>query len=363
MKRRHFVGTATAASGGLLAQRSYAQSNSAAVDGSAPLVQWRMATSWPKSLDIVFGSVDAICRHVSTVTDGRFTITPYAADEIVAGLNVMDAVAAGTVECGHTASYYYIDKTPALAFATTVPFGLNAQQQIAWLMSAGGLESIQRLYADYGIINFPAGSTGAQMGGWFKQQINSVTELQGLKMRIPGLGGQVMERLGIDVRVLAGNEIFEQLEQNLIDAAEWVGPYEDEKLGLNRIAPYYYYPGWWEPGTTYEVQINLSAWQQLPLEYQEALRSAALESHTLMLAKYDAANGESLQRLIMSGTSLLPYSPEILRAAKQEAFALYEDTASQDADFRKIYTQWRTFRAEIYGWNQANELSLAQFID
>lgn len=256
MQRRLFMGTAAKIWGRVTARQADAQTVSPTTTDKSPLVQWRMATSWPKSLEIIFGSVDNLCRQVSAATSGRFTITPYGADEIVAGLEVMDAVAAETVECGHTLSYYYIDKNPALAFGTTVPFGLNAQQQISWLMSAGGLESMQKIYADYGIITFPVGSTGAQMGGWFKQKINSVEALRGLRMRIPGLGGQVIKRLGVDVRVLDGNEIFEQLEQNLIDAAEWAGSYEDEKLGLNSIAQYYYYPGWWEPRTTYEIQIN-----------------------------------------------------------------------------------------------------------
>ncbi|MEB3231968.1 MAG: ABC transporter substrate-binding protein [Leptolyngbyaceae bacterium] len=359
MKRRLFLGTATASS--TIALQAQIQP-SRLISTELPSIRWRMATSWPKTLNIVFGNVDFLCRRVGELTDGQFIITPYAANEIVPSLEVMDAVSAGTAECGHTASYYYINKHPALAFGTTVPFGLNAHQQLAWLLSGEGLNAIQTIYSEFNIINFPAGSTGAQMGGWFKQEIASVDELNGLKMRIPGLGGEVMKRLGVDVQTLAGGEIFVELEKGNIDAAEWVGPYEDERLGLNRVADFYYYPGWWEPGTTYDLQVNLEQWNQLPLEYQKALQIASLECHGLMLAEYDTANGDALQRLRLGGTKLVAFSPEILQAAQRLAFELYEETALQDATFRRIYEQWRDFRTGIYHWNQINELYFNQFV-
>lgn len=366
MKRRHFissaVGTATASS--LIAcARSSAESSQPSPSVTSldrPYVHWRMATSWPKSLNIVFGAADLICQIVSTMTNGRFSITPYAAGEIVPGLEVLDAVQAGTVECGHTASYYYVSKNPALGFGTTVPFGLNAQQQNAWFYHGGGLEAMHRLYADFNIINFPAGNTGAQMGGWFKQEVRSIADLKGLKMRIPGLGGQVMKRLGVDAQVLPGDEIFPALEQGIIDAAEWVGPYEDERLGLNKIASYYYYPGWWEPGTAYEIQINLSQWDALPIEYQEIFKTAAFLVNTNMLAKYDTVNGEALRRLTLGGTRLRPYSEEILQAARQAALDMYQENA-KDAAFRAVYEQWKTFQIDVQKWNQINELSFANF--
>lgn len=365
MKRRNLLNCLAlgTASGTTLAACSQfaAQPDSTPPVSSQPIVQWRMATSWTKSLDIVFSMVELICQRVSRATNGRFIITPYEAGEIVPGLEVLDAVSQGTAECGHTASYYYLKKNAALAFATTVPFGLNAQQHAAWLYFGDGLEVIQKLYADYGVINFPAGSTGAQMGGWFTQEIASVDALKGLKMRIPGLGGQVMERLGVDVQVLAGDEIFAALESGAIEAAEWVGPYEDEKLGLNRIAPFYYYPGWWEPGTTYEVQVNRTAWDKLPAEYQAIFQSAAAEANLKMQPKYDAANGEALERLILRGTKLMPYKPEILQAARQAAFDLYEETAKTDATFKSVYEQWKVFRQQVYRWNQINELSFSSF--
>jgi len=333
-----------------------------AISASAsPYIRWRMATSWPKSLEIAFGTAGKICQLVGMMTNGRFAITPYAAGEVVPGLEVLHGVRSGTVECGHTASYYYTDRNPALAFGTSVPFGFNAQQQNAWLYGGGGLELMQRLYADFGVITFPAGNTGAQMGGWFQKPIQSLADLQGLKMRIPGLGGQVMARLGVETLTLAGDEVFPALASGKIDAAEWVGPHEDERLGLYKIASYYYYPGWWEPGTTYELQVSRAAWNKLPGEYQEILKAAAMVANMDMLARYEAANGEALYRLLLGNVQLKEYSPEILQAARQEAWDLYADIARGNATFKQVYEQWRSYRKQILQWHRINELSFARF--
>ncbi|NEP45171.1 MAG: TRAP transporter substrate-binding protein, partial [Okeania sp. SIO2H7] len=316
---------------------------------------------WPKSLDTLFGGAQTVCDRVSEMTGGGFTITPYAAGEIVPGLQVMDAVESGTVECGHSASYYYIGKNPALAFGTSVPFGLTAQQQNAWLYHGGGLEAMNEIYADFNMISFPAGNTGAQMGGWFKRAIETVADLKGLKMRIPGLGGQVMAKLGVNVQVLPGGEVYLALERGAIDAAEWAGPYDDEKLGLYKAAQYYYYPGWWEPGPTLFAQVNLNAWDRLPSEYREIFKTAAYEANLNMLAKYDALNAEALARLIAKGTEVRPYSLEILQAAQKAAFEIYEENASQDAGFKEVYQQWKDFRRLVFNWNEVNEYSFAKF--
>jgi TRAP-type mannitol/chloroaromatic compound transport system substrate-binding protein len=362
MKRRHLImGTAGATAAAGLGGCVRIRKMSAESTSLLPRVQWRMATSWPKSLGTIFGGADTICKRVAQMTDGRFEITPYAAGELVPGLQVLDAVQAGTVECGHTASYYYIGKNPALGFGTAVPFGLNAQQQNAWLYQGGGLEAMQKIYTDFGIINFPAGNTGTQMGGWFKRAVQSSSDLKGLKMRIPGLGGKVMANLGVNVQVLPGGEIYLALDRGAIDAAEWVGPYDDEKLGLHKAAPFYYYPGWWEPGPTLEVQINRSNWQKLPKEYQEIFKAAAFEANMTMLAQYDSLNRKALARLIAGGTKLTPYSQDILQAAQIAAFELYEESASQDQSFKQVYDQWKQFRQEIYAWNKINELSFSEF--
>ncbi len=339
------------------------QQGGGAVSGDLPRVQWRMATSWPQSLDTIFGGAQTVCDRVAALTDGRFTIDPFAAGEIVPGLQVLDAVQAGTVECGHSAAYYYVGKNEALAFGTTVPFGLNAQQQNAWFYHGGGLDAVNKLYADFNVISFPAGNTGVQMGGWFKNNIQTVSDLNGLKMRIPGFGGKVMAELGVNVQVLPGGEIFLALERGAIDAAEFVGPYDDEKLGLNEAATYYYYPGWWEPGATLDATINLEAWNALPVEYQEVFKTAAYESNIDMLAKYDALNGAALESLVSKGTELVAYSDEILTAASEASTALLEDSAGQDASFKEIYEGWKQFRDSVRGWNRVNELGFARFVN
>ncbi len=329
--------------------------------GALPRIRWRMATSWPESLDTIYGGAKTVCDRVAEMTDGRFKITPYAAGEIVPGLQVLDAVQSGTVQCGHSASYYYVGKNAALGFATSVPFGLTAQQQNAWLYYGGGLEAIQNIYADFDVINFPAGNTGAQMGGWFKRKINSPADLKGLKMRIPGLGGEVMSRLGVNVQVLPGGEIFLALDRGTIDAAEWVGPYDDEKLGLQKAAQYYYYPGWWEPGPTLDALVNRAAWDQLPQEYQSIFKTATYEANLNMLAQYDALNREALARLTAGGTQLTRYSDAILKQAQKVTFDLYAENAAKDAAFKTVYEPWNSFRDQIYAWNRINELSFANF--
>ena len=338
------------------------QSSSPSVQANdLPNIRWRMVTSWPKSLDTIFGGAQTVCDRISLMTGGKFTIEPYAAGEIVPGLEVLDAVQNGTVECGHTASYYYVGKNPALAFGTTMPFGLTAQQQNAWFYHGGGLDAMHKLYSDFNVISFPAGNTGAQMGGWFKKEIQSLQDLNGLKMRIPGLGGKVMSSLGVNVQVLPGGEVFLALDRGAIDAAEWVGPYDDLKLGLNKAARFYYYPGWWEPGATLEIQVNKSQWDKLPVEYQEILKTAAMEANLNMLAQYDALNRDALQELIAGDTQLTPYSPEILQAAQKASFAIYEENASQSTEFKEIYQQWNQFRSLVSQWNKINELSFSNF--
>jgi TRAP-type mannitol/chloroaromatic compound transport system substrate-binding protein len=358
MKRRkllNYAATTTAASIGLNPVSSQAKAQ------SQPNIRWKLTTSWPTSLDTLYGAAQTIARRVKEMTNGRFIIQTFAAGEIVPGLEVLDAIQQGTVECGHTASYYYIGKDPALAFATAVPFGLNAQQQNAWLYQGGGNEAINQVYSQFNIIAFPAANTGVQMGGWFKREINTVADLQGLKMRIPGLGGEILSRLGVNVQVLPGGEIFLALERGAIDAAEFVGPYDDEKLGLNKAAKFYYYPGWWEAGPTLHLLVNLKAWNSLPSDYQNILQTAAIEANTECLAKYDARNPPALQRLVQQGTQLREFSPEILKAAEAMSFELFEEKASKSASFKQVYDSWKQFRDSIYLWHSISELEYSQF--
>ncbi len=339
-------------------------SATAAQSSDLPNIEWQMATSWPVSLDTIFGGAEVFAQRVSAMTGGKFVISPRAAGELAPGTQVLDVVSEGAVQCGHTASYYYVGKSPVTAFGTSLPFGLTAQQQNAWLYEGGGLELLQEFYArQFNVIQFPAGNTGAQMGGWFRKEINTVADLQGLKMRIPGLGGQVMAKLGVTVQVLAGGEIFAALETGAVDAAEWVGPYDDEKLGLNTVAEFYYYPCWWEPGPTLEVQINLDEWNALPPIYQEIVKTAAFEANLIMLARYDSRNNEALQRLVDSGAKLRVYSNEILAAAAAAAEELYSEFSASNPDFKNIYDQWDAFRTRVRGWNNINEGSFNAFVN
>ncbi len=362
MQRRGLLTAAGAAgAAGLLSACRIRRVDSAASASNLPSVRWRMATSWPHALDTIFGGAETICRRVAELSGGQFQIKPHAAGELVPGLEVLDAVQNGSVECGHTASYYYLGKNPALAFGTSVPFGLTAQQQNAWLYAAGGNEAINRLYADFGVISFPAGNTGAQMGGWFKRKLQGPESLRGLKMRIPGLGGQVMAELGVNVQVLPGGEIYLALERGAIDAAEWTGPYDDAKLGLPRAARFYYYPGWWEPGPTLTALVNQRAWRRLPKEYQAMFTTACYEANITMLSRYDSLNATALQQLEQGGTQLEFYGDAILAAARTASDQLFADSARRDSSFRTIYDQWRGFRSQVQAWNRVNELSYANF--
>ncbi|MBL8064019.1 MAG: TRAP transporter substrate-binding protein DctP [Anaerolineales bacterium] len=329
-----------------------------------PDLDWQMATSWTQGLDVLFGTTQAFADRVAALTGGKFKITPRAGGELAKATEVLDVVSSGAVPIGHTASYYYIGKSWVMAFGTTLPFGLTSAQQNAWLYSGGGLELLQAFYAKtFNVIQFPAGNTSAQMGGWFRKEINTVADLQGLKMRIPGLGGQVMSELGVQVQNIPGGEIFQALETGAIDAAEWVGPYDDEKLGLNKTANYYYAPGWWEPGPTVELQINLDEWNKLPDLYKNAIQAAAAEANLSMAAKYEAANGEALDRLIAGGTELRTYSEEIMQAAKEKISELLDAKAAEDADFKAIYENWSAFREKVQKWSFTNEFSLLKFME
>ncbi|WP_448381016.1 TRAP transporter substrate-binding protein [Gloeomargarita sp.] len=322
-----------------------------------PQVRWRLATSWPTSLDTLFGGVQALAAQVKALTDGRFTLTPFAAGEIVPGLQVLDAVRSGTVEAGHTASYYYLGQNPALVFGTSVPFGLTAQQQNAWWYAGGGLAAMQKLYADFGVITFPAGNTGAQMGGWFRREVRSLSDLKGLKMRLPGLGGKVMAQMGVNVQVLPGSELFLALERGALDAAEWVGPHDDQRLGLPRAARYYYYPGWWEPGPTLELLINRRAWEQLPRSYQQALELAAQATNLAMLSQYEMRNQTALQQLLQGGTQLRPYGEDILRTAWQVTQDLLADQSRASRAFRDLYQPWQQFQKDSLKWLKTDSLA------
>jgi TRAP-type mannitol/chloroaromatic compound transport system substrate-binding protein len=363
--RRTFLGRATLGAAGVAAGAGAACAGTGGQDGPAvqtrPNVQWRLASSFPRGLDALYGAAERLAEKVELLTDGRFRIRPYAAGEVVPALQVLDAAQQGTVQVGHSPGYYYTGKNEALAFDTCVPFGLTARQQMAWLYDGGGLELMRELYSDFGIFPFPAGNTGTQMGGWFKREIRTVTDLRGLKMRIPGLGGAVMSQLGVTVQVLGGGDIYPALERGVIDATEWVGPYDDEKLGFQQAARFYYYPGWWEPGPSMSFMVNRQAWDRLPKEYQDAFEVAASYAASRTLTIYDTKNPEALLRLVAGGTQLRRYPDDIMRAAENVTRDMLEQSAARDATYRKVLDAFRKFRDDSFRWFGTAEQQFATF--
>jgi len=296
------------------------------------------------------------------MTGGNFNMRVYAAGEIVPALQVMDGVMQGTVQCGITPGYFYTGKHPALAFDTAVPFGMDSRQQIAWMYHGGGLELLNSIYADFGLITFPVSSTGAQMGGWFREPVGGLSDLTGLRMRIPGFGGEIMSRLGVTVQVIAPAEIYPALERGAVDAIEWVGPHDDLKLGFHQVAKNYYYPGWWEPGVTMSLMVNQEAYDELPLAYQSVLRTACAEMLSYTLSSYDAANPVALRQLVQEhGVTLREYSNDILDAAWTESNAYLAEQAATNADFDRVYQSWKAHRDISFPYTAGNELSYARF--
>jgi TRAP-type mannitol/chloroaromatic compound transport system substrate-binding protein len=355
MERRSFLKkAAVGASVGAIAAPALAQ--------ALPTINWRMASSFPKSLDTIFGAADVLTKRVSQLTGGKFNIRAFAAGEIVPGLQVMDAVQAGTVEVGHTASYYYYGKDPAFAFDCAVPFGLTSRQQTAWIDQGGGRQLTREFFKDYGIVNFLGGNTGTQMGGWFRKEIHSVKDLNGVKMRISAFAGAVMNRLGLVPQQIAGGDIYPALEKGTIDAVEWVGPYDDEKLGFYKVAPYYYAPGWWEAGAQLSFYVGIKAWESLPKEYQAAFEAASYEAHVVMQAEYDAKNPAALARLLKNGVKLRSFSKEIMDACYKAANTQMEEESAKNAKFRKIYEPWKRFRQDQNQWASVAEAPMQNYL-
>jgi TRAP-type mannitol/chloroaromatic compound transport system substrate-binding protein len=358
MQRRGFI-TSAAIGGSAIGATALAMP---AIAQSMPEVKWRLASSFPKSLPTLFGGAESLCNRIAAATDNRFQIRPFAGGEIVPPLQVLDAVQNGTVECGQTAPYYYVGKDPTFGFACTVPFGFNARQQQAWILQGGGLELMNEFTKDYNTIGFIAGNTGAQMGGWFRQELKSPDDMKGLKFRIAGLAGQVIAKLGGVPQQIGGGDIYPALEKGTIDAAEWVGPYDDEKLGFYKIAKFYYYPGWWEGNAEVWLYVNRDQWGQLPPVYQAVLQAACAETNNWMQAKYDADNPAALRRLVANGAVLRPFSREMMQAAYKASFEVYDEIAARNAKFKKVYDAWRAFREDQYLWFRVAENTFENFV-
>ena len=355
MKRRQFLKTA----GIGVAAVAVA---SPAIAQSMPEIKWRMTTSWPKSLDTLYGGAEMMCKVVAEATDGKFQIQTFAGGEIVPGLQVVDAVQNGTVECGHTASYYYFGKDPTFGMGTSIAFGPNQRLNQGWFTLGGGKEVLNEFYKKYNCTALLAGNTGCQMGGWFRKEINSVDDLKGLKMRIGGFPGRVIQKLGAVPQQIAAGDIYPALEKGTIDAAEWVGPYDDEKLGFYKVAPHYYYPGWWEGGSMLFTFVNLDKWNALPKNYQAILEQAGHFANTWMIAKYDEVNPAALRRLLANGVKLHGFSPAIMEACFKAAKELHSEIAATNESFKKVYDAMTNYTNNGYQWFQVAELSYDSFM-
>ncbi|GJD74139.1 TRAP transporter substrate-binding protein [Methylobacterium goesingense] len=328
----------------------------------APDLRWRLACAYPKNLDILFGATEMLARLVAEATDGRFQIQPLGPGEPVAAAGLLDAVAAGTVETGYGPAALGLAKDPTFALAGALPFGLNARGQAAWWLQGGAAELFGEIFAKHGLVALPAGNTGAQMGGWFRREIKTVADLQGLKLRIGGLGGQVLAKLGAVPQATPGPEIYAALETKAIDAAEWIGPYDDEKLGLQKVAPTYHYPGFWEGGSMLHAWFNAEAWKGLPKSYRAILQAAAAQVHSDVQAKYDARNPRALRRLVAGGAQLRPFPQEVMEAALKSANDVYGEIGAKNADFKRVHEALKTFRNEEYLWFQVAEYTYDNFM-
>jgi TRAP-type mannitol/chloroaromatic compound transport system substrate-binding protein len=333
-----------------------------AIAQSSPALHWRLTSSFPKSLDTIYGAAEVFAKAVADATDNKFKIQVFAGGEIVPGLQALDATSNGTVEMSHSASYYYVGKDPTFAFGTAVPFGLNARQQNAWQYFGGGMELMNEFYKGYNVYGIPAGNTGCQMGGWFRKEIKEPSDFSGLKFRIGGYAGRVLAKLGAVAQQIAGGDIYPSLEKGTLDAAEWVGPYDDEKLGFHKVAQYYYYPGWWEGGAMIHNFVNLAKWNELPESYKSIVRTASSHANEWMLAKYDAVNPLALKRLVGAGAQLRPFPPPVLDACLKAALELYNEVAAVNPPFKKAWESTWAFRSDEYLWWQVAEYTYDTFL-
>ncbi|MEE8376648.1 MAG: twin-arginine translocation signal domain-containing protein [Acidimicrobiia bacterium] len=369
MERRQFLKMASMGALGAAALAACSSGDAdlddAAADDSLPELEWDLATSWPISLDTIYGGAQRFADRVAALSGGKFMVTAQPGGEVVPALEILQNVETDSIDFGHTASYYYTGLDPATAFGTALPFGLTARQQNAWLYEGGGLDMMQDFYADkFNAIQFPAGNTGVQMGGWFNKEIKSTADLEGLVMRIPGLGGQVLSKLGVTVQVLPGGEIFQALQTGAIDATEWVGPYDDTVMGFHTVTQFYYHPGWWEPGPSLEVMIPLPKWDALPEIYQEIIKTAAYEANSTMMALYDVRNPIALQEEIIDNPdiTILPFPDDVMAASEEASFEIFDESAAASADFASIFEEWKKFRTSIQAWHGLAEASYLEYV-
>ncbi len=331
-----------------------------AIAAELPSIKWRLTSSFPKSLDTIYGGADVLANRLREMTGGKFDIRVFPGGEIVPGLQALDAVQQGTVEICHTCSYYYVGKDKTFGFGTSVPFGMNARQQNAWIYYGGGQKLLDDFYANYNVVSFAGGNTGTQMGGWWRKEVKTLADLKGVKMRIAGLGGTVFSELGVVPQQIAGGDIYPALEKGTIDATEWVGPYDDEKLGFSKVAKFYYYPGFWEPSAMLSIYVNHNEWNKLPKSYQTAIEVAAAEANVTMQADYDAKSPEALAKILKQGVKVKRYPKDVMDAAQKAAFAMYEEEAAKNPKFKRIYVEWKKFRDQENSWFRLAESAMQE---
>jgi TRAP-type mannitol/chloroaromatic compound transport system substrate-binding protein len=356
MERRSFIHKATVG-----AAATAAVVAAPAVRAQAT-IRWRLASSFPKSLDTIYGGAEVFAKQVKDATGGKFEISVHQAGELVPAFGVVDAIQNGTVEAAHTAPYYFFGKDETFAIDCAIPFGMNSRQMTAWMYEGNGLKLLREFYAKYNIVNFPLGNTGAQMGGWYRKEIKGVEDIKGLKMRIGGFGGKVLAAIGGVPQNIPGGEIYPALEKGTIDATEWIGPYDDEKLGFNKVAKFYYYPAWWEGGPQLSLYVNTKAWEALPAEYKGIVTAAASHGHIIMQARYDAWNPAALKRLVGSGTQLRPMPRPIMDAAFKAANELYAELNAKNPNWKKVYEDWVKFRNDEILWFRVTEREFDNFM-
>jgi TRAP-type mannitol/chloroaromatic compound transport system substrate-binding protein len=355
MKRREFLKTA----GVGVAVSTVA---APAIAQSMPELKWRITTSFPKSLDTLHGGAEIFARAVREATDNKFQIQVFAAGEIVPPFQAVDAVQNGTVEMCQTAAYYFIGKDMTFALPCSSPFGPNTRMQNAWQYHHGGIALMNEFFKKYNMIGFPAGNTGCQMGGWFRKPIKDISDLNGLKFRMGGFAGRVLGKLGVVSQQIPGGEIYPALEKGTIDGAEWVGPYDDEKLGFYKVAKFYHYPGWWEGGTHLHIFTNLEKWNALPATYKSIVQTAAAMANVWVTAKYDADNPAALKRLLAGGAELTAFPQPVMDACLKAANEVYAEISATNADFKKIWENIQAFRNDMYLWWQVAEYSYDSFM-
>lgn len=319
-------------------------------------VRWRLASSFPRSLDTIFGSAEMLSKTIKAMSGGKFEITVHPAGELMPAFGVVDALQGDTIEMAQSAAYYFTGKDPVFAFSCAVPFGLTARQNTSWKDYGGGRKLLDDFFAKYNFRTASAGNTGTQMGGWFRKEIKSVADLKGLKFRLGGgLIGDVMVKLGVVPQSLPGGEVYQALEKGTLDAAEWVGPYDDQKLGFNKVAPYYYYPGWWEGTLQLDLQVNQKAYEALSPEYKAIVQAAASHAHVDMQAKYDARNPTALKQLVGAKTKVLAFPKPVLDASFKAAMDLYKELDAKNPDWKKLYEDYRTFQKDQLLWSRFAE--------